>query len=224
MSMSRLIAGVASGSYVAEPIEIKAVGQIGDTNVDEYTIASIKFPNNILAQLFSGVITNGDDAVQIFGTLGSITVPHPWRPDLADDVYITLQLNSQIAQKIPISIPVRNIFAVEADHVAHHLASRQSPYMAWSDSLAQSIALDAWRSEINLIYDADSPDSPTAHLTVAKQPLTVSPTNRMRYAHLPYLSKPVSLLIMGCDHQKTYAHAALLFDSFFQEGGTAFDL
>ncbi|RUP44943.1 oxidoreductase domain protein [Jimgerdemannia flammicorona] len=223
MSMARLIAGAATGTYVAEPIDIKAVGQIGDTNVDEYTVASVRFPDGILAQLFSGVATNGDNAVQIFGTLGAITVPHPWRPDTVDDVHITLKLNDQPAQTIPIVIPVRNIYTVEADHVALHLSDRQSLRMSWSDSLNQARALDQWRDQIGLVYDSDSPTSPNAYLTLTKRPLTVDPAHRMRYAQLPHLAKPVSLLIMGCDHQRSYGHASLLFDAFFSQGGTAFD-
>ncbi|MCM8788874.1 MAG: Gfo/Idh/MocA family oxidoreductase, partial [Candidatus Omnitrophica bacterium] len=53
-SMARLVAGVATTGEIAEPVELKGYGHIGSTGVDEWAIAAVKFPNDIVAQLSTG--------------------------------------------------------------------------------------------------------------------------------------------------------------------------
>src|SRR4051812_24269292 len=79
-SMARLIAGVASGKDFAEPVEVKAVGHLGATGVDEWSAAALKFPNDLVAQLSAGVAVTQENVVRIDGTEGSILVPDPWVP------------------------------------------------------------------------------------------------------------------------------------------------
>src|SRR3954468_15507883 len=78
-SMARLIAGAASGRTESlDPIEVSAVGQLGETGVDEYSAAVLKFPNGVLAQVSTGIGVSQENAVRVYGTEGSITVPSPW--------------------------------------------------------------------------------------------------------------------------------------------------
>src|SRR5205814_10642702 len=46
---------------------------------------------------------------------------------------------------------------------------------------------------------------------------------RMRHGRIAGIDKPVSRLVMGCDNQRTMPHAAVLYDDFFERGGTCFD-
>ncbi len=77
-SMSRLVAGVALGGEIAEPLEVKGTAYFGDTGVDEYAVAVARFPGGILAELATGVRVNQENVVRIFGTQGKIEVPSPW--------------------------------------------------------------------------------------------------------------------------------------------------
>jgi len=55
-SMSRLIAGVATGGEIAEPLELKGTAHLGpEDGVDEYALAVARFPGGILAELATGV-------------------------------------------------------------------------------------------------------------------------------------------------------------------------
>lgn len=45
----------------------------------------------------------------------------------------------------------------------------------------------------------------------------------MRYGEIPGVGKPVSRLVMGVDNQITLPHATVMFDDFFERGGTTFD-
>jgi hypothetical protein len=49
----------------------------------------------------------------------------------------------------------RGIYAIEADTVAESIRAGESPAMSWADSLGNMRALDRWRQEIGLRYEAD---------------------------------------------------------------------
>jgi predicted dehydrogenase len=150
VSMARLIAG-------AEPVEIKALAQIGDTGVDELAVAVLKFPNGMLAQLATGVRVSLSNAVRISGDEGAIVVPSPWAVNRErGDSDLWLRREGQPVEEIK-TYTDRGIYAVEADAVAESIAAGQSPAMSWADSLGNMRALDRWREEIGLRYDADGP-------------------------------------------------------------------
>ncbi|HLG76799.1 MAG TPA: Gfo/Idh/MocA family oxidoreductase, partial [Ktedonobacteraceae bacterium] len=78
-SMARLIAGAAVGKPFVEPTQVVATGHLNETtHVDEYTVASLTFPNGILAQLFTGVRVNGENVVRVFGSEGHLEITDPW--------------------------------------------------------------------------------------------------------------------------------------------------
>ncbi len=79
-SIARLVAGVATGGDVAEPIEMQGVGHIGQTGVDEWASATAKFPGGILANLRTGVRLNASNDLVIYGTEGKIVIPQTFIP------------------------------------------------------------------------------------------------------------------------------------------------
>jgi len=224
-SMARLIAGAALGKSVAEPIEIKAVGHVGkESRVDEYTVASLLFPDDIVAQLWSGVQVNGENVVRIFGSEGSIFIPNPWGPNrLAgrSSFFVTRNGQSQ-AEEITVETTV-GIYGLEADTVATYLGQGQAPAMTWEDTLGNMRTLDMWRAELGVVYDVEKPDGPDQDRPFHKRPLAVRPDSSMKYGQLPGVEKPVSRLVMGVDNQRTWPHAAAMFDDFFERGGNCFD-
>ena len=159
-SMARLIAGAALGQTVVEPIEVKAVGHVGkESRVDEYTIASLLFPNDIVAQLWAGVQADGENVVRIIGSKGSIFVPNPWGPNQVagkSSFFVTRNGQAQ-AEEITVETTV-GIYGLEADTVATHLEQRQAPAMSWEDTLGNMRTLDRWRAEIGVVYDVEKPE------------------------------------------------------------------
>jgi aryl-alcohol dehydrogenase-like predicted oxidoreductase len=45
----------------------------------------------------------------------------------------------------------------------------------------------------------------------------------MKYGRLPGIDKPISRLVMGADNQSSIPQASVMFDDFFERGGTCFD-
>ena len=80
VSMSRLIAGAASGQPFADPVEVQAVGHLGKTGVDDYAVAVARFPGGMVAQLATGVRVAQENVVRVYGDDGFIVVPVPWAP------------------------------------------------------------------------------------------------------------------------------------------------
>ena len=149
-SMVRLIAGAVSGKPFMDPSEVKGTGHIGSTGVDEYAIASLKFPNAVVAQIAAGVQLELENNVRIVGTEGSILVPSPWVMNGNEAGFTKiLVFKSHIPEEIVIESD-RGLYALEADHVAEQIAQghAQSPLVSWEDSLGNMRMLDIWRSQI----------------------------------------------------------------------------
>jgi predicted dehydrogenase/aryl-alcohol dehydrogenase-like predicted oxidoreductase len=213
-SMARLLAG-------AEPVELKAVGRIGETGVDEHAAAVLRFPDGVVAELFCGVRARAENHVWVFGTEGWIEVPEPWLPGHPETRIILARDGQE-----PRPVVVRSnddLYGGEADTVADHLDARQAPAMRWEDSLGNMRVLDAWRQEIGLVYDVETPDGRGQNLTVSGRPLARRDAASMPSGRIEGLEKPVSRLVMGVDYQRDWSHLAVMLDDFFERGGNCFD-
>ena len=159
-SLVRLVAGAVSGEPFLDPTEVRAVGQIGgESRVDEVAIASLKFPNGVLAQLTTGVRMPIENVVRVWGGEGSILVPNPWvigREPGASRIVVS---KDGRAEEIVID-ETRDLYAIEADTVAHYISAGQNPAMSWADTLGNMQTLDRWRAEIGLVYDRETPERP----------------------------------------------------------------
>ena len=115
------------------------------------------------------------------------------------------------------------LYALEADSVGDALAQGklESPHMPVADSLGNMAALDAWRASARMVYESEKPSF--SFPTVSRDPLRKRADAPMTYGTIPGVEFPVSRLVFGCDNQPTIAHAAAIFDDFFERGGNAFD-
>jgi predicted dehydrogenase/aryl-alcohol dehydrogenase-like predicted oxidoreductase len=212
-SMARLLAG-------AEPVEVKAAGRIGETGVDEHAAAMLRFPGDVVAELFCSVRARADNAVWVFGTEGTIEVPAPWLPGA--EAEITVARDGREPRRVVVTTS-DDLYGAEADEVAVHLEARQAPAMSWDDSLGNVRVLDRWRQEIGLVYDVETPEGPGQRLPVHGRPPARRDPTSMRYGRVAGLEKPVSRLVMGVDNQRTWPHLAVMLDDFFERGGNCFD-
>ncbi|NLX23022.1 MAG: Gfo/Idh/MocA family oxidoreductase [Phycisphaerae bacterium] len=223
-SMARLIAGAATGRDFAEPIELKATGQLCPTGVDAYTVATLRFPGGILASLATGIEVDQESVVRVFGTEGSIVIPVPWIPTpQGGSSRILVQRKGEATPGEIVVEDTRGLYALEADAVAEHLARRDppSPLMSWDDTLGNMRALDWWRATIGVMYESERPEASRPPLHGRK--LSARPGHAMPYGSIAGLNLPVSRLVMGVDNQTAMPHAAVMFDDFFERGGNCFD-
>lgn len=221
VSIARLIAGVASGQPFMDPAKVLAVGELGETKIDDTTAAVLRFPNGVIAQVATSVRAHLDNTVRITGSKGYIHLPTPFIPSREGQA-VSFTLNSGGKTEEITVQPDRPLYALEADTFASALPDTQaaSPAMSWDDTLGNMQTLDLWRQQIGLEYPCETPAGAGVLHGGA---LAVRSDSVMKYGRLPGVDKPISRFIMGCDNQFTYAHAAMIFDHWYEQGGNAFD-
>jgi predicted dehydrogenase/aryl-alcohol dehydrogenase-like predicted oxidoreductase len=226
-SMSRLIAGAAMGENFAEPVDVKGVAHIGQTGVDEWATAVLKFPGDILAQIATGVGVNQENVVRVFGSEGKLFIANPWvcdrkKPDIGK---IIVHRNGKEPQEIICPAEVTS-FTLEADVFGDAvLAGKKeapAPAMSWNDSLGNMRTLDAWRSTAGQVYDSEKIEN-FPKLTIVNRPLKVKSPGRIPHGQVAGLKRSVSRLVMGVDNQQFSPQARAMFDAYFEYGGNCFD-
>ena len=226
MSMARLIAGAANGNDFADLIDISGQAHIGPVSrVDEWAVATVKFPGDILATLTCGCECAADYRVVIYGSKGSILVENPWFPGRTPDATSKLIVTSNGKVEdivIPAGVP---LYANEVDVLAHSIGRREaiSPAMTFADSLGNQKALDIWRASVGLVWDGEN-DAALA-TPVSRQPLKRRFNAFMPYGRIAGIDKPVSRLIIGSMvvHTAKRPLSFALLDHFYEIGGTAID-
>ena len=213
-SMARLIAG-------AEPEEVVGVAHIGAiSRVDERATASLRFPGGIVASLVCGTQVAVQSEARVWGSEGSIYVPNPWLPGKgANSIFVTKNGQPE-AQEVVVE-GSNELYAIEADTVARHIASRQapSPCMTWADTLGNMATLDAWRRAVKLTFDVEQPEALRGP-TPARRP-----DAPMTYGEVAGVGKPLSRLILGTMmfSTRTLPYNLAMLDGFVAEGGTTLD-
>ncbi|MEV0802181.1 aldo/keto reductase [Kribbella sp. NPDC050281] len=219
VSMARLIAGAATGQPFADPAAVTAVGTVGETGADEWTVATLFFEGGVTAQVSTGVRLGDQNQVRIFGSKGYLVVEDPWFGGDGKPTHVTLHKVGEEPRDI--SADPALIYAAEAEAVARAIEQRQAPEMSWADTLGNLTVQDAWRAAIGQQYASERDDAKIP--TATGRPLAKRADAPMIYGKVPGLDKPVSRLVMGVDNQQTLTHAAVVFDDFVERGGTTFD-
>ena len=213
VSMARLIAG-------EEPDAVTGFARLSPTGVDGWASALLRFPGGAIARLSTAVLLNLDNAVEVFGSAGSIRLAHPWMGSRPDGSW-RFEL-SRGGERETVAGKAKPLYVHEVDAVAQALAggALQSPHMNWEDSLGNARVLDLWRREAGVRFDLEKPERCT--VPVHGRPLGVR-RNAIPKGEVAGVGKPVSSLVMGCDNQPDILHASVMWDNYFEYGGNTFD-
>jgi len=159
-SMARLLAGAALGEDVVEPLEVWGAGFVDqEDRVDHYAVATLEFPEGLVAQLSTGVRLDQENAIRVYGRKGSLTVTEPlWLPPYpqAGTRDIHFREGSVASAPSVVAVPAdQGLFTLQAEAVARHLGDREVPEMRMDDSLGNMRTLDRWRDAVGMHYDAE---------------------------------------------------------------------
>ena len=221
VSYARLIAGAATGQPYADPAAVTAVGHVGETGADEWTVATLFFDGGVTAQVSTGVRLSDQNQVRIYGSEGYLVVEDPWFGGDGKPTHVTLHKVGEEPRDI--SAEPALIYAAEAEAVqaAIQAGAKEAPEMSWADTLGNLTVQDQWRAAIGQQYASERDDATIP--TATGRLLTRRDDAPMTYGKVPGLDKQVSRLVMGVDNQQTLPHAAVIFDDFVERGGTTFD-
>ncbi len=231
-SIARLIAGVALGREIAEPVQVSGYAHVGDeSRSDEWACATLKFDGGIIAQLATGVRVQMDNNVTIFGSDGRIHINTPWFGTGREGGQNTIHIHYKNGRTDEVTVQSDEwLYAREADCVARNINNlvtggpgRQAafPAMTWNDTLGNMKTLDQWRNAVGMTYDCEMDEKLTT--PVHGRPLNTATDHPMQYDSLPGVAIPVSRMAMGVDNQPDLRYAGVIFDDFFEQGGNCFD-
>ena len=156
VSMARLVAGVAIDDAFSEPLEVQAIGHVGErSRVDEYTVAILKFPGEILASLATSVQLWQDNVVRVFGSEGRLLLREPWHPAQHRD-FSEILIERPDREPETLRVPSADTaYGYEIDAVAAQIEQREAREMTLADSLGNAQTLDRWRQAIGVRFAAD---------------------------------------------------------------------
>lgn len=157
VSMARLIAYAAVGAPYTDPAAVTAVGQVGETGVDEWTVATLFFDSGMTAQVSTGVRLGDENRVRVLGSEGYLVIDDPWFGGDGKPTHVTLHKVGEEARDV--SAEPAYIYAAEADAVAAAIEQRQAPEMSWSDTLGNLAVQDEWRKLIGQQYASERDDA-----------------------------------------------------------------
>jgi predicted dehydrogenase/aryl-alcohol dehydrogenase-like predicted oxidoreductase len=223
VSAARLLAGAANGTGPLSPIDVQGAARIGESGVDEVSVGSLRFAGGVVAELVCGVRLRVTDRIEVFGDGGRIVVDAPaWLPDFRSGgaTSIRVERDGHAPERIDIPDPGPS-FALEADTLARFRDRGESPELPLDDTLDNMLTLDRWRHAVGLRYPSELPR--LTRITVAGRELARRADAHMPTAAFPGIARPLSRMVMGVDSQPSDAHAAVMFDAFYERGGTTFD-
>ncbi len=192
---------------------LEASAHLSPEGVDELASALLTFENGVTAQISTAITSALDNTVTVYGTAGSVHLNDPWLPGESWSFSVSDEQGERTESGS--SAP---LYVLEAEHAAAQIAAGQteSPVVSWDFTLANNQALEQWRQRAGVVYPSEQPQGFT--------PLPLPRgADEIEKRNLPGLDKPIARLVMGCDNQPSYAHAAVMWDDYVNAGGNTFD-
>jgi len=158
VSLSRLVAGAASGQPFLDPEHVDGVAQLHpQAAVDVYAAATLGFANGVIAQVACGVGLLQERVARIYGSEGWLHVPEPFILffDGGNSTLILHRRGATGPEEIVVTAPPLYATEVDAFGRAVLAGARDVPAMPVADSLGNMATLDRWRAAVGLMYEVD---------------------------------------------------------------------
>ncbi|MGV2021351.1 aldo/keto reductase [Agrobacterium sp. 22-223-1] len=223
VSMVRMIAGAVDGKAFAEPEKVAGAAHLGQSGVDEWASAVLKFANGIVAEVSCSIMVAQDNVLRIIGSEGRIEVKDFWFA--AGHKGGTGRIDIVRGDKVEtIELPEdRWLYSFEVDAAGEAIRQGKkefdAPGMAWADSLGNLRVMDQWRASVGLEYSIEKATSRVANIAGGK----VVAGNAVPKRQIPGLAKPASVVALGFEFFPNFASASLTLDAFYEAGGNLFD-
>jgi len=223
VSMARLIAGAANGKPFLEPEKVSGVAHLGQTGVDEWASAVLKFPNNIIAEVSCSIMAQQDNTLRIIGSDGRLEVKDFWFASGHKGGVGKIELIKGAETQVIEVKEDRWLYSFEVDAAGDVIRAGQPefayPGIGWADSIGNLRVLDQWRASVGLEYEVEKATRRTTNIAGA----TVTRGNSVPKRTIPGIAKPASIVTLGFEFFPNFAAASLTLDAFYEAGGNAFD-
>jgi predicted dehydrogenase len=129
ISYTRMIVG-------AEPVEVFGWQVTGPGGTDESFIGQMRFENGIHAQFDSGLKSPSRSMIEIVGTDASLTIPHPFKPGKAAEIYL-----SRGGKQEKIKIKGNELYLGEVEDMCDAITQNKSARISHEDSRGNIAAI-----------------------------------------------------------------------------------
>lgn len=224
VSMARLLAGSRQGNHFLEPEFVTGAGYIGQTGVDEWASAILKFPNGVIADISCSIMAEQDNTLRIIGSQGRIEVKDFWFASGHKGGIGRLELFKSDGTHETIEVAEdRWLYSFEVDAAGEAIGDGRHafspPGMSWADSVGNLRVLDQWRTAIGLEYSVEKAVARTR--TISGDILR--PGNSVPKRKIQGLAKSASVVALGFEFFPNFAAGSLTLDAYYEAGGNLFD-
>jgi predicted dehydrogenase len=136
-----------------KPVEIKALGEIGSTGVDEQSSYILKYESGCLAFLNSTVNAPVASRAEVIGTKGRITIPKSFLN--AQEVWLELNNQDPVQKKFPHKDNTGFKFEIEAASESIRNGLLENEIMPLTDTLQLMETIDEIKNQLGLVYAND---------------------------------------------------------------------
>ncbi|QPB19242.1 aldo/keto reductase [Rhizobium sp. 007] len=223
VSMARLMAGAVEGKPFLEPEKVFGVAHLGQSGVDEWASAVLKFQNGIIAEVSCSIMAQQDNTLRVIGSEGRIEVKDFWFASGHKGGVGTIEIFKGAEQETIEVKEDRWLYSFEVDAAGDAIRAGEkefaSPGMSWADSTGNLRVLDKWRASVGLEYGVEKASKRTTNIAGG----TVRPGSSIPQRQIPGISKPASVVTLGFEFFPNFAAASLTLDAFYEAGGNVFD-
>lgn len=223
VSMVRLLAGAVSGSSYAEPVSVSGAAHLGQSGVDEWASAVLKFEKGIVAEVSCSIMANQDNTLRIIGSKGRIEVKDFWFAGGRKGGTGKIEIFKGNEHEVVEVTENRHLYSFEVDAVTVAIRAGEKtfgyPGMNAVETLANLRVLDRWRASVGLEYGVEKAVQRTKNISGAK----VVAGNSLPKRQIPGIAKPASVVALGFEFFPNFASASLTLDAFYEAGGNLFD-
>ncbi len=136
-----------------KPVEIKALGEMGPTGVDEQSSYILKYESGCLALLNATVNAPVVSRAEVIGTKGRITIPKDFLN--AQEVWLELLNQDPVQKKFPHKENTGFRFEIEAASESIRNRLLENQIMPLSDTLQLMETIDEIKNQLGLVYAND---------------------------------------------------------------------
>jgi len=136
-----------------KPVEVKALGEIGSTGVDEQSSYLLKYESGCLAFLNSTVNAPVASRAEIIGTKGRIAIPKSFLN--TQEVWLELQNQEPVQKEFPYDENTGFQFEIEAASESIRNGLLENDIMPLTDTLQLMETIDDIKHQLGLVYAND---------------------------------------------------------------------
>jgi predicted dehydrogenase len=136
-----------------KPVEIRSLGEIGSTGVDEQSCYILKYETGCLALLNSTVNAPVASRAEVIGDKGRITIPKSFLN--AQQVWLELNDQEPVQKKFPYEDSTGFKFEIEAASESIRNGLLENEIMPLSDTLQLMETIDEIKNQLGLVYSND---------------------------------------------------------------------